>query len=95
MGVQQTLKAKAANGSLESALRVRTVSSLFTSLPSTSGTSNGDGKYSTTPSNTTWTPLFLNAEPQKTGYACDETVNARTLLDLFVCQFTIFQVNFH
>ena len=63
------LNARAANGSLSSALRSSSASAslLSGSVPVTGGMSSGDGRKSTTASSIGCTPLFLNAEPQMTG----------------------------
>src|SRR5436190_1507817 len=65
------LKASAENGSASSALRRTWSSSLKGRWPSTAGTSSGLGRYWTIASRSSWTPLFLNAEPQSTGEPVD------------------------
>ena len=60
------LKAKAANGSLSDGRRF-TSCPVFGSIPVTDSTSSGDGRKSTTPSNSCWTPLFLKADPHRIG----------------------------
>ncbi len=64
------LKARAENGSSSAARRWTTTGSSprpSGSIPSTAGTSSGDGRKSTTASSRSWTPLFLKAVPQITG----------------------------
>ena len=71
------LKASAENGSASSALRSTWSSSRLGRWPSTGGTSSGDGRYWTTASRTSCTPLFLNAEPHSTGTPPFDSVAAR------------------
>ena len=61
------LKASADKGSLSSAFLFITSSSLSGDTPDTGGISKGDGRYLTTASKRSWTPLFLKADPHKTG----------------------------
>ena len=61
------MKANAENGSSsEEDLLISTSSSLGKD-PLIAFTSFGAGKYSMAASRTAWTPLFLNADPQKAG----------------------------
>ena len=61
------LNANADNGSLSSAFLCITFSSSDGSTPLMGGISSGDGRYLTTASSSSWTPLFLKADPHKTG----------------------------
>src|SRR4029450_12298395 len=60
------LKARAAKGSLSSALRSSTADSSPTLVPWIGGTSSGEGRYQTTASSSGCTPLFLKAEAHST-----------------------------
>src|SRR6185369_9087061 len=71
------LKTKPANGAEASAGRLSTAS-VFGFMPSTGGTSSGDGRKSTTASSSVCTPLFLNAEPVTTGTSFKLMVPARS-----------------
>ncbi len=65
-----TLKASAANGASSSAGRVAGLPSgspLTGSTPDTASTCSGDGNSETIASSSGCTPLFLKAEPQRTG----------------------------
>ncbi len=66
-GVGLILKTSAANGSSSSARRRVLPLTPSGRNPSIGGTSSGDGRKSTTASSSGCTPLFLNAEPQRTG----------------------------
>ncbi len=70
------LKAKAAKGSLSDGRRF-TSRSVFGSIPVTDSTSSGDGRKSTTPSNSCCTPLFLKADPHRIGVIFIEITPAR------------------
>jgi hypothetical protein len=71
-----TLKASAANGASSSAGRVASLPSspLTGSMPVTGGTSSGEGSSSTIASSRGWTPLFLKADPQRTGVTLRSSV---------------------
>ena len=61
-----TLKASMESGASSVDSRMISESS-FGLMPLMAGTSFGAGRYSTTPSSSGCTPLFLKAEPQKIG----------------------------
>ena len=71
------LKANAENGSL-SVGRRKTSLFVLGSIPWTGGMSSGEGRYSTTASKSCCTPLFLKAEPHKTGVTFMAIAAART-----------------
>ena len=71
-----TLKARAENGS-SSEECLSTSSSVSGLTPLIAGTSNGDGKYSTTASSIGCTPLYLNADPHTTGKNSTDNVALR------------------
>ena len=61
------LNTRPANGASSSVSSATSFPS--SSTPRMAGMSSGDGRYSTTASRSCWTPLFLKAEPQTTGWS--------------------------
>src|SRR2546427_3304496 len=75
-GSDMILNASAENGCSSEARR--SAASSFSGLvPSTGGTSSGDGRKSTTASSSGWMPLFLKAEPASTGVIFNAMVERR------------------
>ena len=71
------LKARAEKGSLSSALRSSMSSGWFGRCPSVGGRSSGLGRKSTTASSMGCTPLFLKADPHRTGTTAAASVAVR------------------
>ena len=72
-----TLKARAHSGAPILGSR-RSVAPVFGLVPSTGGTSAGEGSRSTTASSSGWTPLLRSALPQSTGVTARAIVRRRT-----------------
>ena len=75
------MKASAAKGSFSSQLRT-TSAPVRGSVPVTGGTSSGLGRKSSTASSMGWMPLFLRADPHRTGMIRAASVPARIALTI-------------
>ena len=61
------LKASPEKGASSEQGRVSATSASSWEVPLTGGRSSGEGRYDTTASSRGWTPLFLKADPHRTG----------------------------
>ena len=70
-GSVMILNARAENGCVVVGVPPDRSSPVLGLSPSTGGTSNGDGRYSTTASSSIWTPLFLKSRAAEHRHELD------------------------